>query len=83
MPYFHVSSGLRGCYMPDSARIIRCQTRRELKSHWGGAAGLSKRAIAHFVARVWRDAQQPLRTQASLPYCLPIKPEGADSYSSG
>lgn len=88
MPYFHVSTGLRGCYMPDSAYVARCATRREFKRcvadearYWEGAAGLSKRAIAAFAATVWREAQK--RNPAILPHCLPVKPEGAGSYSSG
>ena len=32
MPYFHISRGLRGCYMPDSSSVIRATTRRELKA---------------------------------------------------
>ena len=88
MPYFHISTGLRGCYMPDSACVIYARSRRVLKATieneahmWEGAAGLSKRAIATFAATVWREAQKD--RPATLPHCLPVKPEGAGGYSSG
>lgn len=62
MPYFHVSNGLRGCYMPDSVQCVRADSRRELKSileseaEWlrDGTVGLSKRAIASLAAEAWR-----------------------------
>lgn len=88
--YFHISSGLRGCYMPDSAHVVRVDTRKELKAiiefeanSWrdDGAAGLSKKAISAFAAVAWREAQK--KKPAYLPHCLPIKPHGARDYSSG
>lgn len=88
--YFTISSGLRGCYLPDSLAIIRIDTRRELRGYieneaenWrgGGAAGLSKAAISTFAAECWREAQK--KRPAYLPFCLPIKPRGASNYSSG
>lgn len=64
MPYFSIYQGLRGCYMPDSAYVIRANTRKELKSAlaWeaesirdAGGIGLSKRAIASLAAHAWRN----------------------------
>ena len=63
--HFHIMNGLRGAYMPDSHHVIRCATRRDLKSALeyeaetlrdAGAIGLSKRAIASLAARAWRVA---------------------------
>ena len=60
--YFHISSGLRGCYMPDNHWIARVDTRRELRSvvesesnDMRGACGFggSKRQISAAVAQVW------------------------------
>ncbi len=64
MPYFRIMQGLRGCYMPDNAYVLRADTRRELKSALeyefcdlvdAGAVGLSKRALASLAARAWRS----------------------------
>ncbi len=30
MKYFHYSQGLRGCYLPNSASVVACRTRRAL-----------------------------------------------------
>lgn len=89
--YFHVNHGLRGCYMPDGdPQIIMARTRRELKEVIQGEAdmlatestlGLSKKAIASFVAECWREAQKA--KPAYLPYCLPTKERGQSSYSYG
>ena len=60
--YFHISSGLRGCYMPDSAGTVRVNTRRELRSIVESECGAmrdaygyggSKRQISAAVAQVW------------------------------
>jgi hypothetical protein len=84
--YFSISNGLRGCYMPDSASIVRVDTRKELKALVtyeaqfvlnDGDKGGSKKAIAAVVASTWRDRS------ASLPYCLTIKPAGSGSYHYG
>ena len=62
--YFHVSNGLRGCYMPDSSSVIKVSTRRELRScvasqcdmvRDGFKFGGSQRAISSTVANAWRD----------------------------
>lgn len=88
MRYFHISNGLRGCYMPDSATIVAVSSRRELKTileaeadqyRESGYIGGSKRAIAHIAALAWRD-----KRKGHLPYCLPFAPPHArDSYSQG
>jgi hypothetical protein len=58
--YFNIMSGLRGCYMPDSAYTVRVDTRKELKAILADCAeyldgpGLSKRNIAWLAAQVWR-----------------------------
>ncbi len=81
MRYFHISNGLRGCYMPDSAYVIKCQTRRELKaaieSQAGDMIGASKKAIASVAAIQWKTRN------GGLPYCLPLKAEHGDGYSYG
>ena len=88
--YFTISHGLRGCYMPDSVHVARCETRRELKNEIksladmidsGQTLGISKRAIARFAAECWREAQKV--NPAYLPYCLPLKEIGQSSYSYG
>jgi hypothetical protein len=77
--YFHISHGLRGCYMPDSVSVIKVSSRRELKSAVAYDArdmkeaygfGGSKRAVAAFVAECWREAHKA--APAHLPYCLPF-----------
>lgn len=64
MAYFSIYQGLRGCYMPDSAYIIKADTRRELKRalQWeadsirdAGGIGLSKRTITKLAALAWRE----------------------------
>ena len=69
--YFHIATGLRGAYMPDSAYMIRATTRRELKAALeaeaydirdAGFVGLSKRAVASLAAEAWREAHKPAPT---------------------
>lgn len=89
--YFTIMHGLRGCYMPDTDPIVlMARTRKELKAAIEDEAdrmatentlGLSKRAIASFVAECWREAHKP--KPAYLPYCLPTKERGQSSYSYG
>ena len=90
MQYFNISNGLRGCYMPDSAHIIRCNTRRELKRALedeayylrdAGFTGASKRAVASLAAEAWRDAQQPRKKWGD--FVCPLKPHGSDNASYG
>lgn len=88
MPYFHISTGLRGCYMPDNSFVIQVNSRRELKSAiaWeahsyrdAGFVGANKRAIATIAAAAWRD-----RKKTQLPYALPLAPDHArDNYCHG
>jgi len=78
MRYFHIMTGLRGCYMPDSVYMIAVKTRREVKAALESEAqsirdswaGCSKRAIAELAAGIWRDKK------AGLPYCSPYGPRG-------
>lgn len=67
MPYFTIWNGLRGCYMPDSAYIIKADTRRELKAalQWeadsirdAGGVGMSKKAIARLANAAWKARKQ-------------------------
>ena len=84
--YFHVSNGLRGCYMPDSAYVLKAETRRELKQQLqfeadqlkDGMVGLSKRAITSLAAQAWREAQKP--NPAVLPFCVPYGRFKGDAY---
>lgn len=62
MPYFHVSAGLRGCYLPDSSYIIRATTRRELKE------ALASEALASEAER-YREAGYIGATIRSRPGC--------------
>jgi len=63
MAYFSIYQGLRGCYMPDSAYVIKADTRKELKSALeyeardiadAGGVGMSKRAIAWLANAAWK-----------------------------
>lgn len=59
--YFHIMHGLRGCYMPDSAWIVRVETRRELKEVIRAESeDVSERNIAWLAARVWRKGNTGL-----------------------
>ena len=88
MAYFSISTGLRGCYMPDNAYVIRATTRRELKAAieseaygWrdAGFVGANKKAIAHIAAIAWRN-----RHKMQLPYALPLAPADCrDNYCQG
>ena len=78
MPYFHVSHGLRGCYMPSDTYVIKADTRRELREaiayearsyREAGYVGASERAISAIAAAAWRD-----RAKFDLPYALPLAP---------
>jgi hypothetical protein len=77
MPYFTLYHGLRGCYLPDSAFIVRATTRKELKSALAseayyirdaGMVGCNKRAIAWLAAAAWRN-----RRKASGEYVAPYR----------
>ena len=71
MRYFEISTGLRGCYLPDQFYMVKCQTRRELKStleseaelsRQSGFVGASKKAVAAFAADIWRNRYTGLPT---------------------
>jgi hypothetical protein len=77
MPYFTLYHGLRGCYLPDSAFIVRATTRKELKAaieaeaegvRDAGMIGMNKRAIAWLAAAAWRN-----RRKASGEYVAPYR----------
>lgn len=77
MPYFNVSHGLRGCYMPDSSEIVRVTTRRELKEYVSDLVarleypfGGSKEDVARVVAAIWRDLKSPRRQY--LDFAIPL-----------
>jgi hypothetical protein len=64
MAYFTIWQGLRGCYMPDAAYIIKADTRRNLKAalQWeadsirdAGGVGMSKKAVSWLAAIAWRN----------------------------
>lgn len=76
MAYFLIMSGLRGCYMPDSSYVTKCDTRRELKSalseearHRDDMVGLNKRDIASAAAKAWRERKsKSCYAVALIPY---------------
>jgi hypothetical protein len=74
--YFHISAGLRGCYMPDTAYVVRVDTRRELKAVIANEMRnqadncdfrYNKRDIAHAAKRAW-DKRRPLALPIAVPY---------------
>ena len=81
MRYFSISTGLRGCYMPDAAYVIAVRTRSGLREALAEEArqmreaypfGGSNRAISTIAACAWR-AKPDL-----LPFCLPFGRERGD-----
>ena len=87
--YFHVSHGLRGCYLSDGEPyVIRCDSRRQLKQTISDEAGMidpdgsligfSKKAIASFANECWQEAKK--KHPAYLPYALPYKSRGERQY---
>jgi len=83
MAYFSIFQGLRGCYMPDSAYVIKADTRKELKAalQWeadsikdAGGIGMSKKAIAWLANAAWKQRK------TSSEYVAPYKWKGMDSY---
>jgi len=80
MPYFHISSGPRGCYMPDNAAVIYVKTRRELRAaiayeaecyREAGFVGANARAVSAVATAAWRERS------LTLPYALPLAPPHA------
>lgn len=83
MAYFAIHQGLCGCYMPDSAYIIKADTRRELKAALeseardirdAGGVGLSKKAIAWLANAAWRNRR------SSGKYVAPYRWKHQDYY---
>jgi hypothetical protein len=65
MKYFIVTSGLRGCYMPNSINVFAFDTRRALKSYLTdeanvreGCVGLTKANLAWAAAHAWKGKGQ-------------------------
>jgi hypothetical protein len=64
--YFHISHGLRGCYMPDAIFVLKAATRRDLKAALAFDANdisdagfhLNKRHVASVAAAAWREAHK-------------------------
>ncbi len=88
--YFSISTGLRGAYLPDSAYVVKVDTRRELKSTVAfeadsyaeaGFVGASQRAVAWLAAEAWREARRP--SQRFLSLCLPLAREKGSGYAFG
>lgn len=87
--YYTISSGLRGCYMPDSTPyVVACETRRELRDviedecdmRGDVVVGLSKRNVASFAAECWRRyGDQTWQLNMVLPY----KDRRQDHYAFG
>ena len=84
MAYFTIFQGLRGCYMPDNAYIIKADTRRELKAalQWeagsirdAGGVGMSERAIAWLANAAWQN-----RKNKSGEYVAPYRWQYQDGY---
>src|ERR1700739_3287779 len=78
--YFHISNGLRGCYMPDSVSCIKVDTRRELKAALeseaehlrdAGYVGLSKANVASLAACAWLDARTTRFGSETIAACAP------------
>lgn len=89
MRYFNISSGLRGCYLPDNSGVYAFERRRDLKAFlqceadmlreaygYGGA----KREVAWVAASLWRSSgYQRLaipfgRKPKNYPFALSIDP---------
>lgn len=88
--YFHMSSGLRGCYIPDNMSVMKFDRYRDLKMYVASEAaifrdgnyfGLSRKAIAAFATQLWTEAQKAKANY--FPYCLPMRPAHSDQYSYG
>lgn len=88
--YFFISTGLRGCYMPDNGNHIKVKTRRELKTYLeneayylrdAGFVGASKKNITTLAAQTWRELKKAKPTYLSM--VCPLKPPHVDSYCYG
>jgi hypothetical protein len=83
MAYFTIWQGLRGMYLPDSAYIIKADTRRELKFSLqceadsirdAGGVGMSNKAIAWLANVAWHNRK------SSKEYVAPYRWKGMDYY---
>jgi hypothetical protein len=80
--YFNIMDGLRGCYMPNSSYVTRCETRRELKAVLEFEArnirdsyvGCNKKQVAWLAATMWKEAQK--KNPAYLPHVAPYGEKG-------
>lgn len=88
--YASFGYGLRGCYSDGEFSIIKFNSRKELKRFIvnecmtmlsDGDKGASKKAIATYVADYWTRCNS--KNPGYLSSVLPIKPQGASSYSWG
>lgn len=77
MPYFHISHGMRGCYMPDSHDVLYVKTRKALKAIVSDEVafldypfGGSKAEVARVVAAIWRDLRATRRQY--LDFAIPL-----------
>jgi hypothetical protein len=78
MAYFHIMAGLRGCYMPDSAYVLKADTRRELRAALqseadsqscdGAFIGLNRKAVSWAAAKAWRERKAIGCQLAILPF---------------
>lgn len=85
--YYHISNGLRGCYLPDNSYIVRVDTRRELKNliifecaqmAEAYGRGSSARDVVALVARIWRDHRV-----AGLDYVFSFSQDDGQSWPFG
>jgi hypothetical protein len=75
--YAFISSGLRGCYMPDSAQMQQFKTRRELRQYVESEAqymreaygyGGDKKTIQSVCAYAWRSRKKGWGYNLAIPF---------------
>lgn len=91
--YFHIMQGLRGCYMPDSAFLVRAETRRELKAilrdtveSYANSDAIdseyrlrfNREHITAAAAAAWKAAAR--KSGNPYPYVIPIGPKRERPY---
>jgi len=97
MRYFNISSGLRGCYLPDNAGVYAFERRRELKAFLQTEAdvlrdaygyGGAKREVATAAAWLWsgyarhRIAIPFGREKKHYTFALFIEPASKEEYET-
>ncbi len=97
MKYFFISSGLRGCYLPDDSAAYAFRTRRELKAFLQYEAdtmreaygfGGAKREVATVAAWMWsgnyrhRLAIPFGRERKHYPFALFIEPATKEEFET-